>query len=82
MKLFEIFGQPVKAGYSKRHTSKEVLLAGIEKQLRLLAGERVENKTGSSIKSWFASGDFVPMVGNLPLLGEKVRLPKSFGGKA
>ena len=38
MKLFEIFGQPVKAGYSKRHTAKEVLLAGIEKQLRLLAG--------------------------------------------
>ena len=71
MKLFEIFGQPVKAGYSKRHTSKEVLLAG----------ERVENKTGSSIKSWFASGDFVPMVGNLPLLGEKVRLPKASAEK-
>jgi hypothetical protein len=75
MKLFEIFGQPVKAGYSKRHTAKEVLLAGIEKQLRLLAGERVENKNGSSIKSWFASGDFVPMVGNRPLLGEKPRIP-------
>ena len=81
MKLFEIFGQPVKAGYSKRHTSKEVLLAGIEKQLRLLAGERVENKTGSTIKSWFASGDFVPMVGNLPLFGEKVRLPKASAEK-
>jgi len=81
MKLFEIFGQPVKTSYSKRQSAKDVLLSGIEKQLKLLAGELVENKTGASIRSWFASGDFVPMVGNLPLFGEKVRLPKASAEK-
>jgi len=75
MKLFELFGQPVKASSTKRQSAREILLVGIDKQLKLLAGERVENKNGSSIKSWFASGDFVPMVGNRPLLGEKTRIP-------
>ena len=75
MKLFELFGQPVKWSNTKPHSAKDLLLAGIEKQLQLLAGQRIENKSGSVIKSWFASGGFVPMVGNRPLLGEKTRIP-------
>ena len=81
MKLFELFGQPVTTSYSKRLAAKNVLLSGVEKQLKLLKGEPVENKTGTPIRSWFAYGDFVPMVGNLPLFGEKARLPKASAEK-
>jgi hypothetical protein len=71
MKFYELYGYPVCVNQSKRQSARDLLISGIEKQLRLLMGDRVENKKGSLIKSWFTSGNFVPMVGNRPLLGKK-----------
>ena len=76
MKLFEIFGNPVKVSNTRRLTSKEIILSGIERQLEILEGKSVKNKDGRNIRSWFTAGSFVPMVGNRPLFGQKLRIAK------
>jgi len=71
MSFFEKYGKPQVFKASKSLTPKEVLLAAVAKQHRILAGETVlsaQKKT--PIRSWFRYGYFKPTVGVYALFGE------------
>jgi len=71
MSFFEKYGKPQVFKASKTLTPKEVLLAAVAKQHRILAGETVlsaQKKT--PIRSWFRYGYFKPTVGVYALFGE------------
>jgi hypothetical protein len=71
MSFFEKYGKPQVFKASKSLTPKEVLLAAVAKQHRILAGETVlsaQKKT--PIRSWFRYGYFKPTVGVYGLFGE------------
>jgi len=71
MSFFEKYGKPQVFKASKSLTPKEVLLAAVAKQHRILAGETVlsaQKKT--PIRSWFRYGFFKPTVGVYGLFGE------------
>lgn len=57
---------------SKRKDSKELLSVAIEKQKKLLSGEKVFGaKKGSQIRSWFKNGFFAPTIGINKLFGSQ-----------
>jgi len=71
MSFYEKYGKPQVFKASKSLTPKEVLLAAVAKQHRILAGETVlsaQKKT--PIRSWFRYGYFKPTVGVYALFGE------------
>jgi hypothetical protein len=71
MSFYEKYGKPQVFKASKSLTPKEVLLAAVAKQHRILAGEVVlsaQKKT--PIRSWFRYGFFKPTVGVYGLFGE------------
>jgi hypothetical protein len=71
MSFYEKYGKPQVFKTSKSLTPKEVLLAAVAKQHRILAGEAVlsaQKKT--PIRSWFRYGYFKPTVGVYALFGE------------
>jgi len=71
MSFYEKYGKPQVFKASKSLTPKEVLLAAVAKQHRILAGETVlsaQKKT--PIRRWFRYGFFKPTVGVYGLFGE------------
>jgi hypothetical protein len=71
MSFYEKYGKPQVFKSSKSLTPKEVLLAAVAKQHRILAGETVlsaQKKT--PIRSWFRNGFFKPTLSVYSLFGE------------
>jgi hypothetical protein len=71
MSFFEKYGKPQVFKSSKSLTPKDVLLAAVAKQHRILAGEAVLSaQKKAPIRSWFRYGFFKPTVGVYALFGE------------
>ena len=71
MSFYEKYGKPQVFKPSKSLSERDILLAAIEKQHRILAGERVlSTQKKTAIRSWFRGGFFKPTVGVYSLFGD------------
>jgi hypothetical protein len=71
MSFYEKYGKPQVFKASKSLTAKDVLLAAVAKQHRILAGEAVLSaQKRTPIRSWFRNGFFKPTLGVYSLFGE------------